>query len=1167
MLILKLLSQNAVKNLTLPRLIQSTCSQLHPTILPHYWSFSNRNLANNFGTSSYCFFDVAQTKVENTFLNQDVTFDDLRNKITKKNLSLDAVKQATVPGLTETDAIYLISLCGKPLRDKIFLKNKQALKIFEASSAKTVKLYNHLLQVYVENGKQFNSSSILNQMKELKLKPNEETYVKLVAGHCIAGDMNGAETILEFANKCGLQLPEDVKQYLAYGYCIAGFSSSGMNVVEQQVSAGSSLSWDIVSNLLMGLAKTKSFDHFEDAINRFCPCTAASCTIDHVLEIFFQLSKVGQRERILPLLNYLDVSSKDILCANEFLSDYLVTLSDSAYLLNSLFERCKNKFQLKHAHLVPVRVIMKDLARSQTTADQMFDKLTIVKSYYPKSQVLEYLTLAIIAKENPRLTSSFLKKLIENKFTLTKSPALILQLVGNHQLLKLISNAIALQTQASRIEACISNLKIALSSETLGSHALDVFTLPNAVVNDSSSSLSSEFVADVLVLYFEKYGLNNWSLRNFQALLHLLQRHGVEITNKDIQKRQLMVAPEADFLLDSKIVEDKMPINRRRQVWKSVKPSSNYFSRLVYDLNFRKDIDLHSVAHALSDFIVDEQYKNPDIFLKNLEVFKNRPNFHSLLLPAVNNFMYCFYLEHRKFDAAKSLMDNGFVDLNIQFFPSFLLKSKKHSAIKCLMSYLAEKHGYQKVMWLLFGSFVKANMFHEAQKLIKSSSSLSVRQDTWRNIFNILSDDPNFVEKVNVAALLYYKVENFSLKDLYFGAVQFLLQERRFVEAQNVASSSTFLKLCQNSKAHMANLFYIANQIPPKSILPKYHQHFLKVVQAEHVEAEQAFSLLKSMQSEYPVFWKSATRILLLELYKKIPFDDYDDVTEQVNTIFKSFKPNCVSGILTDHVQKLASNVSAAQALQFAKENLQESTDDNLCIWSLVFRICGDAALQAFDCDTLERLQDFSLDALPKIRAIGTSYILYYNLKSGKSISDVEDLPSEKMPLCVQELVSLITKNQDSDIIFQLYNISKSFSSTCFLENLLSALVTHHFDPQKVQAMFKEQNFSDQTMSEIVDLSYKSAASYKELRRIDCFFRSFQNTSLWLSKLNTKLFFNFSSSFKESGFDNEMTDYMVKMYHCVPSSENSLYSRTVYLDLLTNAKYGYAADNRLCVYY
>ena len=1163
MLLFQAVGQNSLNSFW-PRLFQRTCGNSRTSATFQYWVLSERNEISNFGTFAACLSRVAQESVENAPQDRDLALAKLKSEIKSKRLRFETIKQATVPGLTENYAAFLISLCGKPLgitKTRISLRNEQAKNIFQAASAKSVRLFNQVLQVYIENENLVDSSSILNEMKKLKLEPNKDTFAKLIALHCLAGDVDGAKAIVEFAKLQNLNLPGEIHGYLAYSLSISGLPIDGLKYINEQISSGATLSWDEVTRLLMGLVQSKSFDLYHTAIHDFGSYSSTSCSIDNILKLYLQLVKFNCEKEIVPMFQHYKVSEKDIMYACGFLKDYFVSLKHSAYFLNFLLEQYEGLLKLNKDALEPAKVIMKDVVCSHTSLDEIYDKMKTVTSYYPSSQVVIFLTLVELAECCPLLVRNFLRKLFDNQLHLKPPNNLIRKVVNDQNALKSFANVHNLYKKESSLEIPIYKLKLALSSNYLHQASVEIFD----GFSPATHSSGDPFHLISFAFFLEKHGVTGWNCSKLQTLLHHSSPVGLKNNHKLINDVRLLVGVEADFLFEEFTTAAKdLTMTNSRHSWQYIKSmNSRVFTKKICRLNSKGSFDLHAAAHALTDFVVDEQFKRPENLFNALKLYSKFPSFHEQVLPAVNNLLFCSLIEQGLVKEAEALVTKGAVNLDIEMLPSSLIKSASQSTMKFLIQHLVEKQSYENAIWILFTSFVKADMIAEARKIVRNVSTINIKVESWLNFLDILSDETNFIEKVVVMGFLCQGLQNFDREKMHIAAVKLLLKNGRIDEARNWTKSDSWTKLSWSVKATVAHLFFKINEIPGRNVLPHYYRLFVKAITEKNFDVEKVLTHLKRLQSNYPDLWKAALRTLLAELYKNIPLEKFAGTTTQIQEIIPDFNPNFVSSILIDQVERLAQNDGANRAVQFAIKNLSESTKDNCETWSTVVRICCDAAIKNDDFLTLERIYHFSERAVPQVKIVTTSYLLYSRLRSNQEMIELSD----DMPLCLAELVKLIASNEDKNALLELHKILLS-SHPEHLEQFFASALQFHLNVRHVRKLFQEQQFSLTSLNNVADLCYLNTTNYKECRRIDNFFRRFNKRDLgWQANLNTKLYSKFCNTFKTSSFDQRMVDYLVEMYHKVPSRQNSLYTRTVYIDLLTNVKYCSAARNKLCVYY
>ena len=1141
------------------------CNVSNKTVLPSSCFSVSRNRLNYTSLSQrYASLLLQKVRKDSGKFLSNIKADSLASinlEIASNTLDFRTIKQIPLSNLSEDEAAFLLSLCGNQSCGKRTLKIRHAEKIFEGASRKTVNLFNHLLQSYIENGKAFDSS-ILRSMKKLQLSPNATTYAKLIGGHALQGDVDGAQTIVDFARRHNMRMPDEIYGYIAYALCVSGFPNEGISMIDKFHEGGSSFSWDVSCWLLRGLAQQPSSKLFETVLEKFAASSETPCSLSHILDIFVNLSVNGNYDKIKPLLNCRKFSENEVgITRNTLVLNYSRT--HSLNFIECLLLPIESPLSGKNTLSTLFYTLFLNCIYFSNWHDLVLDKIQKLSVVYPCTQVVHSLLFAV-CQERPWLLPEILKLLHDNDIHLEQSfkppldendfPKMFWQSVCLAQ--SVYSSQAEWTRWASRLRwvfAIEKNLKLK-EHNRITKHKKEML-----------ANLKPQFSIEKIFMFFKAHGLYGWSFGDLQNFLQ--NRDAVNLDETKIASLRLISDPKSDFLGDLVLNPGKLDassVSNLKTRFNFVPSNKAAYIRRTSQLMFEKPYYLNNSIHSLSDRLIDLLYSSGSA--KRCPILEMTARYlwlYSYILTPVCNLLFCFCLEHgRAAEADKLLQKLNFINVKIETIPAFLLKSSNVEKLNVVKSYL-EKRNSERSSLILLKSYVKAGMLTQACQVADTGSNMNLSKEDTHDLVLEFIQSENSVENVYNFVKCCHNIKAFNPEVFYLTALRMFLDQNRFDEARTLA-----LKFNSINEPAVVNLvclsFFKSFQVPPQHVQPSHWKPCFQALEAEDFDINEVLTHLRTANTIDKYLWIKPVFTSLCELYRRISVDDYDFVTEQVQSIFPSVQPNRLSHILINQVQKLACDKGLNEAVQFACENLQASSDENAATWSTVIRTCGDRALASNDSDLLHRLQDLTTTAVPKVKAIGDSYALYCSMKYSKSFESLLELSADDLKQALPDLLELIGKNKDEKTLNRLYGkladrfqsdseIHKTFCVSALLVNMHLKAVT---------------NLSQEFLLEIAAECYSATDDLAHLLRTDEYFRSLPfNDHLWHRHLNHYLFNRFSKTMRQTGVDDESLNYFVRMYHRIPSQDNTLFARTVYLDLVTNVKYGCVAGNELCVYH
>ena len=326
--------------------------------------------------------------------------------------------------MDEANGILLISLCGNQMDGEVRKKSDQAQAIFDVVEPKTTALVNELLQVMVDNDAMFSPKMILRRLDELGLIPNQDTFVKLIAGSCVKGKLSDAYQILVMFNDFGFKIPAEVYGYFSLGLCMCGSYNQAVKLMEEFSHHWPDLNWDVYQLLFTGLATAKSNHMFLETFDKLAPKFGKKkMTIFQAVLIYKALLKgkspiqnrivaIKYKEVLDRIFQYVELGESD---SSIEQAAYLLksNYASASFFLKQLLLCCNVRYN-GMARLFPMLIILLDAVENGKKFDDLWDTVLFLKSFDRYPPFVEYLTLSTLIKQNSNWCRRYLDKLAEN---------------------------------------------------------------------------------------------------------------------------------------------------------------------------------------------------------------------------------------------------------------------------------------------------------------------------------------------------------------------------------------------------------------------------------------------------------------------------------------------------------------------------------------------------------------------------------------------------------------------------------------------------------------------------------------------------------------------------------------------------------------------------------
>ena len=1140
---------------------RSDCNELRMLSCRKFTSVQARMISYTFcNNHELTSRPLANVKNE-TALIKNQALEALKSNSLHYRLKVSSIEEATKPEMSENDALFLMSLCGKRLANMgPSSKTRTANKILQSVEEKSVNLYNMLLQLCMEN-KTFIQSQIILEMKALKIVPNEETYLKLFALHILNSDLTSAQEVIAHAKQSNMTLSDEVKGCIAYRLCESGSPHKGIQIIKKLAKENNQLSWDVFHWLLLGLAKFSSPVVFQNAIEQLGSFLQPTVSLDHVLDIYQELIRHKNETHISSLLKYMTVSKEDIVIAASYLGRK--PLYHAAYFLQALYDHFDGEFSAYAVDFRAPKSVLMQCAIESKEFIEMYNKVLRLKSFYPNNELIEYLTLSILLKVRPTFVENFVERLSQNGLVLKYPFPFALKHLEKEfkdiePLLKFLPGMFNFYNNQPLLLKYINSWKLACAPDA----EVDL----NELFSFALGKFPSHLVIQSLISFVKTQGHNKWKFSRFQTLVESLFNAGLSIDVQGLADLSSLLDVKSAFL--GEVIRGKGNVNHPSILFASCRPrfaSKIHTAAELKYTSFKQNINavnLYCSSHAGCDFVIDKhralQPQDFSLLVKRLE------NCGYQFSIEEQNLVFSSYLRQGRVREAKAFLEsNNLVNLKIKTIPVSLLQSQARGLVEFVTKYIKQNENDEKAFWALYISYLKANMFDSAKALVQDNLAIAVTEENLLDCVSCLYESENFLEKVSMVDKHFAVRKGFTKASLYLMALKILLDQDQFKEAENLLTEDIVATFSMSDRTKFIFAYQQAMQIPPSSILLPVHNDLLKAT--AKVNKEKLTSSLKSIFKSSDR-WYVLTSFLLVDLYRKTPLDQYDSITSLIHKSFWRFAPHRQSLILIDRIRRLAEENRLNDALKFAKNNLIVSNRRNVNTWKTVIRSLGDATVDTNQPAVLNALYKMTRNALPEVQVIPPAYALYWHFKLKRPLADTFKIPLNLMP----ELVRVITKFDDVDTMAQVYSAARALFSKSpdVLACFFAYTIARNFQPEKLQEEMAQHDLPLEMLSDISSLSYSCVPNYEDLIRTDNFFRLQQpENALWKRVLNNNLFYAFSKILANTCVDNAVIDALSAKYHEIPSEMNTLLARAVYLDLQTNVRFGCVKCNDFCVYH
>lgn len=308
--------------------------------------------------------------------------------------------------LNDLNAEAILPLCGKQLCANNNVKLDLAHSIFELAEPKTIKIVNDLLQVYLENGYDFDCQMVLARIAKLNLVPDKDTFLKLIAKNCLKGKIANAYQIYLLLLEKELVIPLETYGYFAFALCKAGHPKYAMQLIDKLVHSSGSLSWDIFTLLFCGLASSPKKNWLANALNKYHSNFKDDMSIFHLLKMYetFEPSLIS---KVIP---YKDIQKNDIVMASHHMRRS--SQQPAASFLKQLLMHCDNRMDASNL-IVPFKRILGYYIKNGSF-DELWDAVLVIQKPIIKNpSCVYYLTLALIMEVNPSYLDMFMEKMAD----------------------------------------------------------------------------------------------------------------------------------------------------------------------------------------------------------------------------------------------------------------------------------------------------------------------------------------------------------------------------------------------------------------------------------------------------------------------------------------------------------------------------------------------------------------------------------------------------------------------------------------------------------------------------------------------------------------------------------------------------------------------------------
>ncbi|XP_043483858.1 leucine-rich PPR motif-containing protein, mitochondrial [Leptopilina heterotoma] len=856
------------------------------------------------------------TRIKNKYLiKYYASYEDMLSLVDKMyNEDKNTKKQQFLHVIQDNDILMLIRCCGNKMKHEMPDERLKILdsmcQVLKSKGFKfNVNHYNALIEIYMENEKDFSPTTILSEMLSNNVQPNTLTYEYLLTYYCSKGNISDANKILHYFKENEIPINEKTFSSLIIGNAQANDMNGALNILSTMKIMGCIPSSNAYNALLYSYAKKGDIVNIMETLKS---CERQNIPIDDInkIEIIYYLAINGHSDHIDKILSLISWDSS-IFDMSHFITKLLhhKQIDVAFQLIQSASKADKMNFVLVHA----VQFMR-----------------NIIKCELPAETVINYLNL-IEQLKVPAYESTILHCFVKNKehycIPFFKAWQKMDASINEHFFWPLLSKHGSQKdgTIFNTIKAMKEDFNIEPSEETLLHFIIpfvNTFSAPDimkTLIEDYK--LSAENVINSLLQYYlsnrkllsvekcikfserynVKYNSKNLyrllqSLNNIKSKKILLFRDNIKLQNQlskrnqnNEEKRMVAHLEHVDLGYKLRNYSQKGDILNAEITIKSLQNSYNYllnFDKLLsyFDLLVKKD-RIKDALQILADFtnkkkimfIPSRELDQQCVNSLNLLAEKGSVDGVSKLLDTIKDYkikitremtqsLINVHLEKNNFEQVLEVVKNiekehGWLTSEIQIMEAFI-KVEDANSLQHFTNFSNQHSGYIKTLLNLAIAFLRNNRLSQSKQVLQSGDFF-IKGNNLRKIMHdlLLNNEYHMINDLlqitkgvnNIGRNVLYDVllENYSASNKWTEGLELWNQ----IIEENTVPSSLFLLM-------MTELLKRNNQRLPDSM-----KQFL-IDQQEEQQTNIYTKIVQTFIKENASPNQSYTNILLDNLIK-----------------------------------------------------------------------------------------------------------------------------------------------------------------------------------------------------------------------------------------------------------------------------------------------------------
>lgn len=287
--------------------------RLHSTVVEI--NGKNAEIDNTFFSKSKEANNSILNRIKNQYLiKYYASYEDILSLVNKMYNEVENTReQKFLDIIQDNDILMLIRCCGNKMKNEMPDERLKILdSICQVLKSKgfqfNVNHYNALIEIYIENEKDFSPTSILSEMLNNNVQPNTLTYEYLLTYYCSKGNVSDANKILHYFKENEIPINEKTFSSLIIGNAQANDMNGALNILSTMKIMGCIPSSNAYNALLYSYAKKGDIVNIMETLKT---CERQNILIEDVnkVEIIYYLAINGHSDHIDKILSLISWDS------------------------------------------------------------------------------------------------------------------------------------------------------------------------------------------------------------------------------------------------------------------------------------------------------------------------------------------------------------------------------------------------------------------------------------------------------------------------------------------------------------------------------------------------------------------------------------------------------------------------------------------------------------------------------------------------------------------------------------------------------------------------------------------------------------------------------------------------------------------------------------------